>query len=316
MDLYARRFLGKFALLTVLAAGVLAACDSNDMNDPYGDVPVDPATAPRVPVDRFSGPGAILFVRTPGSPFPGANQPIDMDTGPFVTTGLGPNREIIKYYNFDVQPLAPAPIYVLQRQGESSPVGGQLNIVDVIPGAEHYSDFWRVMIVTVPATYVANSVTSVAEITAKGYPIQATTSIVNCPIVPEGSVARLGGGAHGLTHGWYRDQVVAYFNFDEAALATTEQGFVPLAPIFVTFTINPDRPNGGPASGFLTEPGTLQTHNVAARLPLQAGYSPLWSVIPFNNSAFGAVHDLPTATAAPLFPAAGNVNCPIVEVKP
>ena len=139
---------------------------------------------------------------------------------------------------------------------------------------------------------------------------------MNCPIVPEGSTARLGGGAHGLTHGWYKDQVVAYFNFDEAGISTTQDGRVPLASIFVSFTVNPGQPNGGPASGFKTEAGSLQTHNVAASLPLQGGYSPLWTVIPFNNTAFDAVHDLATAAAAPSFPPAGNVNCPIVEVQP
>jgi hypothetical protein len=314
MLLSARRLLGTF-VIPALLAGALTACDSDEMTDPYR-APRDPATAPRVAVDRFSSEAAKLFLRTPGSPFPGPNQPIDMDTGPFVTLGFGPSGQHIKYYNFDVQPLAPAPIYVLQREGETSPVTGQLNIVDVIPGAENYSDFWRVNIVVVPASYVANTITSLSQILDGGFQIEATNSVVNCPIVPEGSVARLGGGAHGLTHGWYRDQVVSYFNFDEKALTVTDLGLVPLAPIFVSFTINPDRPNGGPASGFLTETGSLQTHNVAASLPAQAAYSPLWSVIPFNNSAFATVHDLGSASAAPLFPAAGNVNCPIVEVKP
>jgi hypothetical protein len=36
--------------------------------------------------------------------------------------------------HFDVQSTTPAPIYVLHRKGEMSPVAGQLNIVDMIPG--------------------------------------------------------------------------------------------------------------------------------------------------------------------------------------
>jgi hypothetical protein len=314
MHLNVRRLVGTL-VAPALLAGALTACDSDDMTSPYGS-PRDPATAPKVAVDRFSSDAAHLFIRTLNSTFPAPNAPIDMDTGPFITVGLGPTGQHIKYYNFDVQPVAPAPIYVLQREGESSPVAGQLNIVDVIPGMEHYNDFWRVMIVTVPASYVANTITSVAQVVAGNYPIEATTSVVNCPIVPEGSVARLGGGAHGLTHGWFRDQVVAYFNFDEAPITVTNEGLVPVVPIFVSFVINPDRPNGGPASGFLTEAGSQQTHNVAAFLPQEADYSPLWSVIPFNNSAFANVHDRLSAVAAPLFPAAGNVNCPIVEVRP
>jgi len=298
-----------------MVGALLAGCGSDSMTVVMDDTPLDPATAPRVAIDRFSSTAGMLFVRSATSTFPAANATIDMDTGPFITSGFGPNGQHIKYYNFDVQRTAPAPIYVLVRQGETAPVLGQLNVVDVIPGQPGYNDFWRVMKVTVPANYVANTVTSVDEIRTKGYAIEATNSIVNCPIVPEGSVARLGGSAHGLTHGWYRDQIVAYFNFDEAAINTTEGALVPLATIFVSFTTNPDLPNGGPASGFKTEPASLQTHNVAVALPGQAGYSPLWTVVPFNNNAFDAVHDLATAAAAPNFGPAGNVNCPIVEVK-
>ena len=163
-----------------------------------------------------------------------------------------------------------------------------------------------------------NTITSVDEIRTAGYRVDPTTTIVNCPIVPEGSMARLkfGGGASTLTHGWYRGQVVAYFNFDEAPITTTAQGVVPVASIFVSFTINPDQPGGGPASGFKTEAQSEQTHNVVANLPGQAGYSPLWSVRPWNNSAFATVHDLTSALAAPGFGAADNVNCPIVSVQP
>jgi len=47
----------------------------------------------------------------------------------------------IKYYNFDVQSTQPAPIWVLFRDGESSPVSGQLNIIDKLPGEAGYNDF-------------------------------------------------------------------------------------------------------------------------------------------------------------------------------
>jgi hypothetical protein len=294
-----------------------AACGSDEPTAIVDSVK-DPATAPKVAVDRFSAAAGMLFVRTSTNGLPAPNAPIDMDTGPFVTSGLGPHGEHIKYYNFDVQPTAPAPIFVLIRDGESSPVLNQLNIVDVIPGQQGYNDFWQVMKVTVPRDYVANTVTSVGEIRARGFRVEPTTSIVNCPIVPEGSVARLriGGGTPPLIHGWYRGQIVTYFNFDEVDLSSTTNGKVPVASIFVSFTINPDQPGGGPPSGFKTEPASLQTHNVVANLPGQPGYSPLWSVMPFNNSAFGSVHDLATAVAAPTFGVAAIVNCPVVSVQP
>lgn len=53
--------------------------------------------------------------------------------------GLGPDGSQVRYYNFDVQPVDAAPIYALFREGEDSPVEGQLNIVGVIPGDSGYS---------------------------------------------------------------------------------------------------------------------------------------------------------------------------------
>src|SRR6478672_7640208 len=40
----------------------------------------------------------------------------------------------VRYYNFDVQSTAPAPVYVLYREGEDKPVEGQLDIIDTLPG--------------------------------------------------------------------------------------------------------------------------------------------------------------------------------------
>ena len=94
-----------------------------------------------------------LQVRDSMNGLPGPNKPVDFDKGPFVTTGLGPKGETVMYYNFDVQSTTPAPIYVLFRAGESSPVVGQLNVVDVTPGDSGYNDFWQINKVTVPADY-------------------------------------------------------------------------------------------------------------------------------------------------------------------
>ena len=128
-------------------------------------------------------------------------------------------------------PLAPAPIYVRFREGESTPVSGQLNIVGVIPGDPGYTDFWQVMKVTVPADYAANAVASVDEIEDAGYEIEPTPTIVNCPVVPEGSTARLrlGNGNALLQRGWYKGMVVHYFSFEEAPLQVSD-GQVPVAP--------------------------------------------------------------------------------------
>jgi hypothetical protein len=230
--------------------------------------------------------------------------------------GLGPEGEFISYYNFDVMPTEPAPIYVLFRDGEPSPVPDQLNIVGVIPGDNGYNDFWRVNKVTVPQNYVANTITKVSEIMSGGYPVDETDILVNCPIVPDSSTADLrytSGEDPGLTRGWYETKVVFYFNFAERALMVDGSGMVPLSPIYVSFNINPGEPGGGPPSGFMTD-STGRTHNVTATLPEDMAYSPLWFVNIYDNADFDMVHDLASAQMANiLVMGAANVNCPIVE---
>jgi hypothetical protein len=278
---------------------------------------VDPDTAQEASIDRFSMEAGNLFVRDDTNGFPGPNEPINFDMEPFITKGLGNEGELIAYYNFDVMPTEPAPIYVLVRDGESSPVEGQLNIIDVIPGDAGYNDFWDVHFVTVPADYVANTITSFEQIMSGGYTITEMDILVNCPVVPDGSTAewRLNGEDPGLTRGWYKNQVVYYFNFSEKALTVDGNGMVPLSPIYVTFNINPDQPGGGPPSGFVTEELTGRAHNVVATLPDDEGYSPLWSVNVYNNTDFENVSDLQTAlTANILATGVANVNCPVVAM--
>jgi hypothetical protein len=230
---------------------------------------------------------------------------------------LGPNGEKVTYYNFDVLPTAPAPIYAFFTEGTQTPVAGQLNVIDVLPGEAAYSDFWQVTMVSVPANYVANSVTSLDAIKAAGFKLTPTKMLVNCPVVPDGSTAKLRytSETSALQRGWYRDEVVKYFSFDERMIAADANDMVPVIPILVSFNINPDptNPKSGPPSGFVTEPVTMQTHNVIALLPDSAGYSPLWSVSAYDDKSFPTVTNLQTASQAPVVAAKlGNVNCPVV----
>jgi hypothetical protein len=308
-----------WALMAALALVALVACGS----DGNGAEPTDPDTAPEVEVDRFGVEAGTLFVRDDNPALPDANEPIDFDQGPFITRGLGPDGEMVEYYNFDVMHASSAPIFALFREGESMPVEGQLNIIDVIPGDEDYSDFWHVHKVTVPSDYEANTLTSVDAIMDSGYVIERTEMVVNCPVVPEGSTAtkRMGDGDSGLVRGWYKGQVVYYFDFSEKMLTVNlpPEGHpdVPASPIYVSFNINPDPedPASGPASGFMTETGTMQTHNVVATLPADDDYSPLWQVNIYDNADFDAVMDLTSAMNATLLGAGPTVNCPIVSVQ-
>ncbi len=300
------------------ATDVTTDVEATDTDGAQTDVdmpePKDPAEADVVEVDRFSEDAATLMVRTEDNGLPGPNEPVDFDMGPFITQGLGPNGEMVQYYNFDVQPTEPAPIYVLRYEDESA-VEGQLNVVDVVPGDEGYNDFWQVVFVTVPDGYEANTYTSVSELEDAELGMMGTEVLVNCPVVPEGSTAemRYEGDDTGLHQGWYEGMVVNYFTFGEAALMGET---VPLSPIYVAFNINPDEDGGGPASGFVVEEGSMQTHNVVATVPGDEGYSPLWLVNIYDNADFDSVSDLDSAMAAGLLATgAATVNCPIVSVQ-
>lgn len=300
-----------FVILAMTAIAGLKSCDDDDAVSIH-----NVNTAEKVSVDRFSATAGHLMIRDASNGLPAANAAIDFDQAPFITKGKGPSGENVEYYNFDVQPVDPAPIYVLFKEGSGSPVPDQLNIINVLPGEAGYNDFWLVNKVTVPSNYQANEVASFTEIQARGYTIEATTMIVNCPVAPEGSTAtkRLGGGPSGLIKGWYKEQIVLYFTFDEKAIAASA-GKVPTSPIYVCFNINADEAGGGPASGFRVETGTMQTHNVVATIPASGSYSPLWLVNAYNNAEFDAVSNLSTAQSATSTNLGATVNCPVVAIQ-
>ncbi len=291
-----------------LLSFLLVACGKDDDSTPVG---TNPDTAEVQAVDRFSAEAGNLMVRDAANGLPAANAAVNFDQAPFITTGYGPNGSSVDYYNFDVMPTAAIPIFVPMHDGKA--VDGQLFIIDKIPGEAGYNDFWIVNSVEVPEKFVANSITSYQDILDKGYKVKPTTTIVNCPVVPKGSTAskRFGGADNSLHRGWYKGKVVHYFTFEEKALSGTS---VPISPIYVTFNVNPDQPNGGPGSGFMAESGGSQTHNVLATLPGDVGYSPLWTVNVYDNADFGSVSNLATAQAANILGmGVALVNCPVVK---
>jgi hypothetical protein len=296
-----------FTVASLLAGGVAA--------EPVAK-PLDPDQAPIAAVDRFSDKAAHLQLRTPDNRIPGPNQPVDFDSGPFITQGVSPTTgKPVRYYNFDVQTTTPAPVYVLYREGEDKPVAGQLDIIDTLPGEKGYNDFRQIWKVTLPKDYVANTIADAATLLSAGYKREKTNTLRNMPVVPDKSSAkaRLKGESAELHRAWYQGQVAKFFSFDEAPLSGSN---VPLSPIYVTFNVNPDQPNGGPASGFKAETGSEQTHNVPTTLPGDERYSPLWLVAVYDNADWPAVKDLKTALKAKvLAPAAATVNCPIVSVE-
>jgi len=280
---------------------------------------MDPDKAPVAAVDRFSAKAAHLQLRTASNGIPGPNMPVDFDTGPFITQGLSPTTgKPVRYYNFDVQSTMPAPVYVLYRRGEDQPVADQLDIIDTLPGDRGYNDFRQVWKAWVPKSYVANTITSAAKLRKAGYKMEKTDALRNMPVVPDKSVARtrLNGESPELQRAWYRGKVAKYFSFSETRLSVAGTD-VPVSPIYVTFNINPDQPDGGPSSGFRTEMNSKQTHNVPSTLPGDGGYSPLWLVSVYDNADWPMVRDLDTVSKAKILAAgAATVNCPVVFVAP
>jgi len=279
---------------------------------------MDPDKASIAAVDRFSDKAAHLQLRTASNGIPGPNEPVNFDTGPFITQGLSHEGKIVRYYNFDVQSTTPEPVYVLYRKGEDQPVAGQLDIIDTLPGEKGYNDFRQVWKVWVPKKYVANKITSVAKLHKAGYKMGKTDAILNMPVVPDKSVAstRLNGESAELQRAWYQGKIAKYFSFNETMLSVASTD-VPVSPIYVTFNVNPNQPNGGPPSGFRMEMNSMQTHNVPSTLPGESGYSPLWFVSVYDNADWPTVHDLDSATKAKLLAAGvATVNCPIVFVTP
>ncbi len=309
-----RRFLQLAGGSTAIA---LAGCLGGSDDDEESAV-TEPDSAPVVEVDRFSDEAGTLFRRSENPDLPDPDEPIDFDQGPFITQGLGPDGETVEYYNFDVMPTAPAPIYSFFYEN-GDPVDEQLNVIDVIPGDTGYNDFWHVHQVFVPDDYEPNSITNAEELNESGYEIEPTDEIKNCPVIPEGSTAEKHyGDEHDeapVIDGWYEDQIAPYYVFEEDTFEE-EGGEMPVSPIYVSFNTNPDEEGGGPPSGFMTEAGSEQTHNVVQTLPGDPNYSSLWAVNVYGNDDFEAVSDLDSALDATILDGDGpDVNCPIVSIE-
>jgi alcohol dehydrogenase (cytochrome c) len=222
--------------------------------------PLDPDKAPVAAVDRFSEKAAHLQVRTADNHIPGPNQPVDFDSGPFITQGLAPaTGKPVRYYNFDVQGTAPAPVYVLYREGEDQPVAGQLDIIDTLPGETGYNDFRQVWKVSVPKAYVANTVTDAAALLDAGYKMEQTAALRNMPVVPDESTARarLNGESAELHRAWYQGQVAKFFSFAEAPLSGAN---VPLSPIYASI---PARRTADPAPA--SRPSPIPSRRITSR---------------------------------------------------
>ena len=129
----------------LLLVSLMVSC--TDDSDPVVGQDIDSAS--KVGVDRFSASAGHLMVRTSSNGLPGANTPVNFDQPPFITTGFDRAGAVTTYYNFDIQSTTPDEIYVFFEEGNTTPVNGQNNIINTIPGDAGYNDFWVVNMVIV-----------------------------------------------------------------------------------------------------------------------------------------------------------------------
>jgi len=211
----------------------------------------------------------------------------------------------VSYLDFGPQSNVAVPILAFfQATSPSTPVSGQRNIIDTIPGQPGYSDFWRVYKVLAPSGYVANSIRSLADAVASGYTIEMTDIVVNCPVVNPNAMIQ--GSSAALVAGWYRDREVFYF---DQGTRSPADGFVVLdAPIYAFF-----HSDGTAVAG---------QRNVIDALPGGPGYSDLWRVVKVVVDATYVANSLKDASAILAARDAGQVtlemttiyvNCPVVS---
>ena len=123
--------------------------------------------------------------------------------------------------------------------------------------------------VLVPDDFEPGSIRSLDDIEAAGFELERTGTIINCPIVPYGSTARL---ADRDASGWYKGKHVSYFVFDVTETSIVNPGAldVPYAVVRVIFEDN------DPAKGTKENTDTGESHNVFDTLPGDALYRSLW----------------------------------------
>jgi hypothetical protein len=279
------------ALATVFVAVLAISCTSAPEVEPV-PVHVDVDTGiDYVSIDRFSDEAGTIMRRSGNPDLPAPNEPIDYDAD-FLNHALSPSGDDVSYYAFDVAPLLTAPVYsIVYESDPSQRVAGQGSIFDVIPGDAGYNDFWQAVRVLVPDDYEPNSLRSLADIESSGYELVPTGTIINCPIVPYGSSAKLAGRT---SVGWYEGQHVLYFSFEVQRVSVLNPSGldVPYAVVRVIFEDN------DPSKGMKLDSSTGNTHNVFDTIPGDDLYRALWRHDFVDAADFDSVHDWDSSKAA------------------
>jgi hypothetical protein len=76
-------------------------------------------------------------------------------------------------------------IFGFDDDGNPIPTGWEIDsVIRQMHRDPGYSDFWQVFMVTVPEDTPPNSIRSYEQVVAAGYPIQETSTVINCPAIP------------------------------------------------------------------------------------------------------------------------------------
>jgi len=171
------------------------------------------------------------------------------------------------------------PVYLFQYSTGQA-VQGQFPIIDVKPGDQGYTHFWEIMNVTVPSTYVPNTIKSLATLNHAQQnglvSLSDSKRALNGPIVAHDVKAEVVNGEPTITSIWYRSKLASMAIF-ETNLGSSR---VPAIPIWLIQR----EPDTYPllewvAGKDLNRDGDLSDSNdLIGTTPGQPGYSPLWQV--------------------------------------
>ena len=153
----------------------------NLVNVPDGYAANDVKSVAAVMSSGFEITATTMFVNCPVVP-----KGTTLEGGKPLVQGWLDGREVF-YPDFGLNPPVAIPIWAfadgMDNRGQPKLVSGQNNVIDALPSEPGYSAFWRVNLVMVPQNYQVNSIRSAQAVRDSGLTVQATDSVVNCPVV-------------------------------------------------------------------------------------------------------------------------------------
>lgn len=174
---------GQHNIITVVPgdAGYSDLWQVNMVTVPNGYEPDSVKSKSDIDSRGFEVQAVDMFVNCPVVP-----EGTTLEGGEPLVQGWNDGEEVF-YPDFGANAPAAIPIWVFITGMDSSGmpvfVEGQRNVIDAVPGVAGYSAFWQVNMVTVPASYEANSVKSADEVREMDFEVTATQMLVNCPVV-------------------------------------------------------------------------------------------------------------------------------------